>query len=65
MLIMDKPHIVYWQGMKLTFDNTKPHIHPCVCHKIRLDTMKDQDGKKWTQKALDLHIAEINQEELK
>jgi hypothetical protein len=48
--------------MKLPFDNKKPHIHPCICHKIHLDTMKDQDGKKWTQKALDLHIEEINQE---
>jgi hypothetical protein len=39
-----------------------PHFHPCICHVIESKSMKDQDGKKWTQKALDLHIEEINKE---
>jgi len=48
--------------MKLTFNNKKAHMHACPCHRIYYDTMKDQDGKKWTQKALDLHIEEMNKE---
>jgi hypothetical protein len=41
--------------------NTKkiPHIHPCECHIIESKSLKDQDGKQWTQKQLDKHLESL------
>lgn len=35
------------------------HFHPCECHAIESKSMKDQDGKKWTQKELNIHIESL------
>tara|TARA_R110000751_G_scaffold125023_2_gene226527 strand:+ start:2537 stop:2686 length:150 start_codon:yes stop_codon:yes gene_type:complete len=47
--------------------NTKkiPHSHPCECHIIENKSMKDQEGKKWTQKELDSHIESLTQPDTK
>ena len=42
------------------YSNKIQHFHPCECHSIESVSMKDQDGKKWTQIGLKKHIEKLN-----
>ena len=38
--------------------NTKkiPHFHPCPCHIVESQSMKDETGKVWTMEEIEQHF---------
>jgi hypothetical protein len=38
---------------------TVPHFHPCPCHVVESESMKDETGKVWTHEEIEQHKIDL------
>jgi hypothetical protein len=38
---------------------TIPHFHPCPCHVVESESMKDETGKVWTHEEIEQHKIDL------